>query len=625
METVYNVNTGDYINIRGKTYKHLINEGYYVNENKLLLPPVKTTTEKVFTLLPLVLALEPNDLLSLYITNKQFKSLNNQKILDLLTDKYNLDEVNSFTNFIKLYNKSLINPKISYLYDLENNIELPSKSFLAAFKSDKLNITKNIRAVLFNWLIDFIRFKITFAKQQYEFFGLVATLFDAHLSQYTEMTTDEAQLTIAACAYLVEYMILDDRAKIEDYIEFNKDMEYEALQNKINLVFNSLHGILIRPSTVFFIDMNDKNVRDLVNISYIVPELITYKPSMIAETISYIVYGKYKIYTLAELNPICKSLVGYVTRLHLTSFSNFVKMAATAVKHLKHGCGTEMTPIKESTFKYTEPWHLGNYEKIKVIAGGAYGKITKIKRNECTKDFVIKTNINPESQEVLLEISILKQLKDENVIQLCSYDINGYKIKMYLPFMQYTIKTLINNNLFNFGNLTIYFKQIIAGLKACHDNDIIHRDIKIENIIYDEKNDLFKIIDFGISVTYSSFRYYLDPIMACTYDYRAPEALLGDQHYNEKVDIWAVGVVFYYILTKKFIIADYNRGDDLGALNDIFKIFGTPVELDHQYFKSRQHPRNQTYLNKVFGQYPFILQCFIFDYNKRPSANQLLI
>ena len=74
-----------------------------------------------------------------------------------------------------------------------------------------------------------------------------------------------------------------------------------------------------------------------------------------------------------------------------------------------------------------------------------------------------------------------------------------------------------------------------------HDKDIAHRDLKLENILVDEKGYL-KIIDFGISREMG--KDVLADTMCGTTEYMAPEVLDG-QKYNKNVDIWAIGIILY--------------------------------------------------------------------------------
>jgi len=590
----------------------------YFNENN---PIQKVFSEKIA--LPIILALEPKDLLSLYISDKQFNYFNHKNILSNLNHKYNIKS-NSFTEFIKLYNQSLINPNLNYLYELENNIELPSNDYVFNFVNSKYIINNRIRATLFDWMIS-IKYK--YASDQPEFISLAMTYVDAYLYKNTSLSYNQLQCVGCVCMYLAEYMIVDDRENIDFYIKisgkaFTKDKFNEMLNN----VFNDLKGILIRPVTSLFIEMNDLT-RDLVNFTYLIPNLMKYKPSMIAETISYMVYGNYKIYDLSELNIICKTIYNYLIKIKDSNFDNFKKIGKKAFKNVNYQCGEELKEYIDSPFKYHEPWHLGEFKKLNKLGEGAYGEVVRIQCNTTNQEFVIKTNLQDKAVS-LMEIALIKQLKQENVINICQFTLKNDKVKIVMPYMGDSLDKLLKNKTFDKLKIVTYFKQICMGLQECHKNDIIHRDIKPENIIYDSKNDLFKIIDFGISVSYSSKRYYLDPHMASTFYYRAPEALILLKDYNYKVDIWALGVTFYFILTGKHLFTEY---DNIEALNDIFKLFGKPTieewpefyKNDAQYYNN--WPRNFKLIDAMFGDYKqLLIPCFIYDFNKRPDTKQLL-
>lgn len=78
----------------------------------------------------------------------------------------------------------------------------------------------------------------------------------------------------------------------------------------------------------------------------------------------------------------------------------------------------------------------------------------------------------------------------------------------------------------------------------CHNRGIVHRDLKPENILF-EPSGLIKIIDFG-----TSGKFHKDEQLKETYGtayYIAPEVLKGN--YNEKCDIWSIGVIMYILLT----------------------------------------------------------------------------
>ena len=92
-----------------------------------------------------------------------------------------------------------------------------------------------------------------------------------------------------------------------------------------------------------------------------------------------------------------------------------------------------------------------------------------------------------------------------------------------------------------------YSKQIINGLNACHNANVVHRDLKPQNLLLDSKYNL-KITDFWLSKIIQSDA---DAIMKTTYvgtpGYQAPELLLN-QKYDLKCEVFSAGVILFILL-----------------------------------------------------------------------------
>ena len=112
---------------------------------------------------------------------------------------------------------------------------------------------------------------------------------------------------------------------------------------------------------------------------------------------------------------------------------------------------------------------------------------------------------------------------------------------------------------------------MLKGIAFCHAKKVLHRDLKPQNILVDQKDNL-KIADFGLArIACHPFRPFTRDIV--TLWYRPPEILLGCDEYSTAVDMWAVGCIFaeMHISTPLF------HGDC--QIDQIFKIFqklGTP-------------------------------------------------
>ena len=203
-------------------------------------------------------------------------------------------------------------------------------------------------------------------------------------------------------------------------------------------------------------------------------------------------------------------------------------------------------------------------KKYKVLAhlgDGSYGKVYKA-MNLKTENLVaiksVKKKKDKEDEDKIVsnEIDLLKRLSHPNIVKIYEfYDIkdNYYLITEYCKFGE-----LYKYYKFHFSEkqICVLFYQIFSGLIYLHENNILHGDLKLENIMVDaiEKDKVscepyfyIKIIDFGSAKIFSKQKKE-NEIIGSTY-YIAPEVL--KQKYNEKCDTWSVGVLLYMLLTKK--------------------------------------------------------------------------
>jgi len=142
------------------------------------------------------------------------------------------------------------------------------------------------------------------------------------------------------------------------------------------------------------------------------------------------------------------------------------------------------------------------------------------------------------------------------------------KVFMISDYIKYSIKNLWDSQyIWSINELKIFAKQILRGLKDLHDLNIIHRDIKPGNILFDKENQLYKIIDFGIATKYNISSSCIETInhyktneelsLVGTVGYIAPEmykSLYNYNHmikYNNMVDVFSFGVVLLEMITNQ--------------------------------------------------------------------------
>uniref|UniRef100_A0AC35TXZ9 Aurora kinase n=1 Tax=Rhabditophanes sp. KR3021 TaxID=114890 RepID=A0AC35TXZ9_9BILA len=146
------------------------------------------------------------------------------------------------------------------------------------------------------------------------------------------------------------------------------------------------------------------------------------------------------------------------------------------------------------------------------------------------------------------EIAIHKRLKHPFILQLfnwfCEDDLLYLILECALNGSLAKELSLMKDGVFGCGMTCKYTVQVTDALIYCHRHQIIHRDLKTENILLDHKKNI-KLADFGWSAKCSDTR----KTFCGTAEYMPPEMLTGKEvTYDYKVDNWAVGVLIYEML-----------------------------------------------------------------------------
>ena len=195
------------------------------------------------------------------------------------------------------------------------------------------------------------------------------------------------------------------------------------------------------------------------------------------------------------------------------------------------------------------------YKYGRLLGKGAFGKVN-LGLHTLTGRLVAIKSINKEKiknerqkKKIKQETTIMETLsKSKNIVKI----FETYETKKHICIvMEYICAGDLLTYIKKRSKLTepvaqFIFKQIILGIKYIHDNNIIHRDIKLDNILLDLDNNI-KICDFGVSRTVNK-----DDIMfeQCgTPAYIAPEILINKGYEGFGVDIWSAGVVLYAMLS----------------------------------------------------------------------------
>ena len=203
--------------------------------------------------------------------------------------------------------------------------------------------------------------------------------------------------------------------------------------------------------------------------------------------------------------------------------------------------------------------YVNQYQIIKPIKSGGYGEVLLGKNVLTNKLISIKRiNIKGFSTDDLYNISreslYLSNLKHKNIIKMyCSYQYKDYLYNIMDYAEGGELSQLINSDIeipeFKIKDI---FKQIIEGVKFIHGKNVIHRDLKPNNILFlDKEKTHIVIIDFGISGISNGLNKEI--IKAGTFKFTPPEILSKNNFQSSnKIDIWSLGVILYLMYFKKY-------------------------------------------------------------------------
>eukprot|EP00899_Mesostigma_viride_P005687 jgi/Mesvir1/15119/Mv14758-RA.1 len=222
------------------------------------------------------------------------------------------------------------------------------------------------------------------------------------------------------------------------------------------------------------------------------------------------------------------------------------------------------------------------YVKLEKLGEGTFGVVYRgLDKVDNRTVALKKIRLIPDDVEgvpstTIRETSLLKGLDHPNVVKL--YEVKYSDAKLYLVFeyMEVDLKRRIDQfkEPLPMPMVKSYLFQILEGIRYCHRQRVIHRDLKPQNLLVDETTGVLKLADFGLARTFAiTTRQYTNNVV--TLWYRAPEILLGSSTYGTAVDLWSVGCIFAEMLRKEPLFMGESQ---IRQLYFMFQTLGTPNE-----------------------------------------------
>ncbi|XP_078398989.1 hormonally up-regulated neu tumor-associated kinase [Cetorhinus maximus] len=206
------------------------------------------------------------------------------------------------------------------------------------------------------------------------------------------------------------------------------------------------------------------------------------------------------------------------------------------------------------SFSHTK--RVGNYLVGKMINKGSFAKVMEglhvptgekvaikvIDKKKAKQDTYVQKNMKREPR-------IHQMIKHPNIVQLFETleTENSYYMAMELCQGGDLMDRISEKKKLEEKEVRKYTRQILSAVEHLHRHAIVHRDLKIENFLLDENNNI-KIVDFGLSNTLKNDSQELLNTQCGSPAYAAPE-LLAHKKYGPKVDVWSIGVSMFAMLT----------------------------------------------------------------------------
>ncbi|KAK2530178.1 Cdk10 [Columba guinea] len=280
------------------------------------------------------------------------------------------------------------------------------------------------------------------------------------------------------------------------------------------------------------------------------------------------------------------------------------------------------------------------FEKLNRIGEGTYGIVYRA-RDTLTDETVALKKVRMDNEKdgmpisSLREITLLLQLRHPNIVELKEVVVGNHleSIFLVMGYCEQDLASLLENmqTPFSEAQVKCITLQVLKGLQYLHENYIIHRDLKVSNLLMTDKGCV-KIADFGLARTYGMPPKPMTPKVVTLW-YRAPELLLGMTTQTTSIDMWAVGCILAELLAHKPLLPGTS---EIHQIDLIVQLLGTPNENIWPGFSrlplvNQYTLRKQPY-NNLKHKFPWLSEAglrllhflFMYDPKKRATAKDSL-
>lgn len=222
------------------------------------------------------------------------------------------------------------------------------------------------------------------------------------------------------------------------------------------------------------------------------------------------------------------------------------------------------------------------FEKLNRIGEGTYGIVYRARDTKSDEIVALKkVRMDKEKDGIpissLREITLLLRLRHSNIVELKEVVIGSQLESLFLvmSYCEQDLASLLENmqTPFSEAQVKCIVLQLLWGIEYLHHNFILHRDLKVSNLLMTDKGCV-KIADFGLARMNGIPMQPMTPRVVTLW-YRAPELLLGTKTQTSALDMWAVGCILAELLAHKPLLPG---SSEIQQVDLIVQLLGTPNE-----------------------------------------------
>ncbi|GLC35621.1 hypothetical protein PLESTF_001395400 [Pleodorina starrii] len=230
---------------------------------------------------------------------------------------------------------------------------------------------------------------------------------------------------------------------------------------------------------------------------------------------------------------------------------------------------------------------VNNFEKLHRIGEGTYGVVYKARDRSTGEVVALKRVRFDRSREgvpvtSIRELRVLQTCRNPNIVALKKVVTGSQADSVFLVFeyCDHDLGRLLDSmsggsgrRPFSMSEVKCLMRQLLEAVAFLHDHWVVHRDIKLSNLLYTHTGHL-KLCDFGLARYFAPFVTPMTPNVVTLW-YRAPEVLLGSEEYDESIDMWSCGAVLAELVCGEPLFPASSEGE---CLNMMANLLGAPTE-----------------------------------------------